>query len=241
MSLDMAEFARFIEDARKAEGISAKELGTLAKIKTTLNITRIERGKVTNPTFDTVVRLMMAINELPVVRNGEFNFDGYSKGLIEMLNRFRDDADKIKYESPVESASLPECLANVTNLELEQACAMVVLNKEFPSCRKALHDLCTQMDVQQIDRARMDYSDLINDLTKRNGNPFYRQANDMLHKYVNTKDCSHAYEFMTMLLQNISLSLEEYVHNNPVLASNEERAVSRYRRRKGEAAASLSQ
>jgi len=231
MGLDIAEFGRFIKDVRDKARISAQELATLAGIATTQNITRIERGVVTNPTYDTVERVMTAINKLGIIIHRDFNFDSYSQGLKDTFNRFSDGGDSVKTEEPRTDVKLPEDLMNASQVDLETACAIIALLHEYPAFRDALSELCTKVK-NNFDSPpeRVDYADIINDLTKRSHKQFYFNLNDKIGKFVKTGCYTHAYGFLTMLVQALSENIESYADKDiPDLsaAARQTRAIRR--------------
>jgi transcriptional regulator with XRE-family HTH domain len=232
MGFDVAEFGRFIKDVRESERISAQELAALAGISTTQNITRIERGVVTNPTYDTVERVMKAINKLNIIIQKEFKFDGYSQSLKDTLNRFCDNGENITVDKPQAVVKIPEDLMNASQVDMETACAIIAVIHEYPIFRDALNKLCNKVkDNFDSSPERIDYADMINDMTKRVYTQFYFNLNDKIGKFVKTGCYTNAYDFMTMLIHALSENIENYADKDNKDLSAGTRQLRAIRRR----------
>jgi transcriptional regulator with XRE-family HTH domain len=216
--------------------MSAQELAGLAGISTTQNLTRIERGVVSNPTYDTVERVLTAVNKLDIIVSKGFNYDNYSQGLRDALNRFRNDADYVVTGEPV-IIKLPEELMNASKLDVEKVCAMIALLNDYPAFRDALHELCNTVERNCETPERIDYATVINDLTKLEYTQFYFNLNDTIRKFVKTRCFTHAYEFMTMLVQALNEGIASYADKDDAeLPIGERQARSRRRRMNNEGA-----
>ncbi len=84
MEINMSDLAKCVRDIRNAEGISAEELGEKAGVSAN-NITRFETGRIKNPSFDTVHKLIKAIADLDIVKFNNFDFSHYDKQISDLI------------------------------------------------------------------------------------------------------------------------------------------------------------
>lgn len=88
MDIEISNLGKCIRDIRKASGLSAEELGALSNI-TRNNITRFETGRIKNPSFDTVYKLISAICELDIIKTGEFDLSDYDDEISKLIKSFK--------------------------------------------------------------------------------------------------------------------------------------------------------
>lgn len=87
MEIEISNLGKCIRDIRKASGLSAEELGDLSNV-TRNNITRFETGKIKNPSFETVYRLIKTISELDIIQNDEFDLSEYDDEISKLIKSF---------------------------------------------------------------------------------------------------------------------------------------------------------
>ena len=231
MNMDMGEFARFLRSAREQSKVSIQDFAHSCGISTVQNVGRVELGKVVAPSFDTMERILTAINQLDVIKDNTFCFDGYSENLINTLNRYRNDDEKIDANKPIVN-DLLEDLANASKQDTEIAFAIIALLKEYPAFRDELHTLCEKVDENCHRPETIDYADIINNLTKRENTEFYFGLNEKIRRFVKTKSYTHAYEFLAMIVKALNGSIERYSDIDDPELSHNERQARGYRRRK---------
>jgi len=227
--LDMSEFARFLRSAREQSRISIQDFAHMCGISTVQNIGRIELGKVVNPSFDTMDRILQTICNLDIIKYNDFCLDGYSESLIGTLNRYLDD--KIVVDKPIVN-ELPEDLTDASKLDLEIAFAITGLIKDYPVFRDTLRSLNAKVKANFDAASHVDYADIMNDLTKRENTGFYFNFNGKMNQIVRTRSYTHAYEFMTMIIQAVCDSIGNYADKDDSNLSYSERQARNYRRRR---------